>query len=61
MLFGISLDIETEEEESDVVFTRTGQAGRTVRKKSRNFAETRKVREFDPKYWENQKKMILEN
>ena len=32
-----------------------------VREKSGNFAKTGKGREFYPKYWKNQKKIIPEN
>ena len=49
-----------------VVPTRTGKPGKIgehfpVRKKSRNFAKTGKVREFYTKYWKNLKKILLEN
>ena len=45
--------------------TPTGKPGKIgehfpVREKSRNFAKMGKVREFDQKYWKNQKKIILE-
>ena len=52
-----------------MVTTRTGKPGKPgkigerfpVREKSGNFAKNGKVREFYPKYWRNQKKIMLEN
>ena len=49
-----------------MVPTGTGKPGKMGRhfpvgEKSGNFTKTGKVGEFYPKYWQNQKKIILEN